>query len=129
MNVLLFARAYLLLIRIELLIRFRSLKAVHSLVKRQPVATNRARRSVKVADLCRAIDLAAMLYWKTVLCLQRSAAATVLLRSHGWPAEMVIGVQILPFQSHAWVEIDGMVVNDKPYMREIYRVLERCEAD
>jgi hypothetical protein len=39
---------------------------------------------------------------------------------------MVIGAQVLPFKSHAWVEVDGRVVNDKPYIPEIYRVLERC---
>jgi hypothetical protein len=50
----------------------------------------------------------------------------VLLRRRGWRAEMVIGAQILPFKSHAWVEIEGQVVNDKPYMRDIYNVLERC---
>jgi hypothetical protein len=39
---------------------------------------------------------------------------------------MVLGAQMLPFKSHAWVEVDGIVVNDKPYMLEIYQVLERC---
>jgi hypothetical protein len=39
---------------------------------------------------------------------------------------MVIGAQLLPFKSHAWVEVDGGVVGDKAYMREIYQPLERC---
>jgi hypothetical protein len=39
---------------------------------------------------------------------------------------MVIGVQHLPFVAHAWVEVAGRVVNDKPYMSEIYSVLFRC---
>ena len=60
------------------------------------------------------------------MCLQRSAATTLLLRRHGLHAELVIGAQILPFKSHAWTEIGGVVVNDKPYMMDIYRVLERC---
>jgi hypothetical protein len=61
-----------------------------------------------------------------VLCLQRSAATIILLRRHGWQAEMVIGAQLLPFQSHAWVEIGGNVVNDKPYINQIFQVLDRC---
>jgi hypothetical protein len=48
-----------------------------------------------------------------------------LLRRHGWNAEIVIGAQLLPFQSHAWVEIEGCVVNDKPYLREIFPELAR----
>jgi hypothetical protein len=77
-------------------------------------------------QLCHAIDVAAALYFKNVLCLQRSAATARLLKKHGFPAEMVIGVQQLPFLAHAWVEINGRVVNDKPYMAEIYSVLARC---
>jgi len=33
---------------------------------------------------------------------------------------------MLPFRSHAWCEINGNVVNDKPYMLDVYTVLERC---
>jgi hypothetical protein len=72
------------------------------------------------------MDYACVFYVKRVLCLQRSAATTILLRRYGWSAEMVIGAQILPFKSHAWCEIKGEVVNDKPYMKDIYQVLERC---
>ena len=50
----------------------------------------------------------------------------MLLRRHGYEAAMLIGAQMLPFKSHAWVEVNGNVVNDKPYMHEIYQVLERC---
>jgi hypothetical protein len=77
-------------------------------------------------QICRAIDVACIWYWKRVLCLQRSAVAVCLLRTYGLPAEMVIGVQQTPFKAHAWVEVDGMVVNDKPYTAEMYAVLDRC---
>lgn len=76
--------------------------------------------------ICHAVDLACVFYFKRVLCLQRSAATTVLLRRYGWPAEMMIGAQLLPFQSHAWVEIRGAVINDKPYIPQIFHALDRC---
>jgi hypothetical protein len=100
-----------------------SLNAVHRMVRGQALA---AKTSQSVGGLCDAVDLACVLYFKRVLCLQRSAATAVMLRGYGWDAAMVIGVQILPFQSHAWVECQGTVVNDKTYIRDIYRVLERC---
>jgi hypothetical protein len=71
------------------------------------------------------MDYACVFYFKKVLCLQRSTATTILLRRHGLSAEMITGAQIFPLKSHAWVEIDGNVVNDKPYMAHIYQVLER----
>jgi len=30
------------------------------------------------------------------------------------------------FKAHAWMEVDDRVVNDKPYVREIYTVLDVC---
>jgi hypothetical protein len=72
------------------------------------------------------MDLACVFYFKRVLCLQRSAATTILLRRHGATASMMTGVQILPPEFHAWVQIGDTVVNDKPYMREIYHVWESC---
>lgn len=79
-----------------------------------------------VEQICSAVDLACIWYWKHVLCLQRSASTTCLLRKYGVPAQLVIGVQQLPFRAHAWVEVDGRVVNDKPYMAEKYVLLDRC---
>jgi hypothetical protein len=76
--------------------------------------------------VCAAIDMACIWYWKEVLCLQRSAATACLLKQCGVVAEMVIGAQQMPFKSHAWVEVNGSVVNDKPYMREMYAIVDRC---
>jgi len=39
---------------------------------------------------------------------------------------MVIGASQMPFRSHAWVEVAAQVVNDKPYVRELYSVLDCC---
>jgi hypothetical protein len=61
-----------------------------------------------------------------VLCLQRSAATACLLRRYCVEAHMVIGAQQMPFKAHAWVEVGGRVVNDKPYVAEMYSVLDRC---
>lgn len=89
-------------------------------IRRPPPASGTVER------LCLAVDLACIWYWKKILCLQRSAATACLLKSHGISAQMVVGAQQLPFKAHAWVEVDGHVVNDKPYMQEIYAVLDRC---
>jgi prolyl oligopeptidase len=118
--------SWLLLIYFEFVMHFRGFKALNNIVRKEEVRPTRTQKPPRSADLCHAIDLACVFYFKQVMCLQRSAATTVLLRRHGWEAEMVIGAQIVPFRSHAWVEIRGAVVNDKPYMLDIYQVLERC---
>ncbi len=83
-------------------------------------------RGDRVERICAAVDMACIWYWKEVLCLQRSAATACLLKRYGIAAQMVIGAQQMPFRAHAWVEVDGRVVNDKPYTPEMYAVLDRC---
>lgn len=72
-----------------------------------------------------AIDEACIWYPKRALCLQRSAVAIVLLRRAGVPAQFVYGVQQLPFKAHAWVEVRGIVVNDRQEVQHEYCVVER----
>jgi Transglutaminase-like superfamily len=120
--------SYVLLIRLEIFVCFRNLHSLRELVRAARVRGNAENVGPIVRDVCHAIDLACVFYPKRVLCLQRSVATTLLLRRSGVRAEMVIGAQLLPFRSHAWVEVNGVVVNDKPYMREIYQPLDRLGA-
>jgi hypothetical protein len=118
--------SWMLLIYFEFVMRFRDFRILHRLVHAQRVRVVPTANRLSSGDLCRAVDLSCVFYFRQVLCLQRSAATTLLLRNHGWPAEMVIGAQITPPKFHAWVEIEESIVNDKPYMLEMYKVLERC---
>ncbi len=54
------------------------------------------------------------LYWKPVRCLQKSVATARLLRRHRVDAKVVVGCRPEPFYSHAWVEVEGRVVNESP---------------
>jgi hypothetical protein len=118
--------AVLLLLYFEYVMQIRRFKELHRIVCDEPVSPAKPEATVPIETLCHAVDLGCVFYFKQVLCLQRSAATTLLLRRHGWRVEMVIGAQLVPFRSHAWCELNGVVVNDKPYISEIYAVLERC---
>lgn len=83
------------------------------------ITDNRAER------ICTAVAEACVWYVKRARCLQRSAVATWLLRLHGVRAELVIGCRRVPLQSHSWVEINGIVVNDRPQYQKFFRVLDR----
>jgi hypothetical protein len=118
-------RAYVRLIQFDLYLAGGNFKALCDKVRehpirRMPVPVN------AVEQTCLAVDMACIWYWKEVLCLQRSAATACLLKRCGVSAQMMIGAQQMPFKAHAWVEVDGRVVNDKPYMREMYAVLDKC---
>src|SRR6202035_6043600 len=100
-------------------------EALYNKVRNCPIRKKVASANA-VERICSAMDMACIWYWKEALCLQRSAATSWLLKSHGIFAQMVIVAQQLLFKAHAWVEVDGRVVNDKPYVPEMYAVLDRC---
>lgn len=118
-------RAYLRLIQFDLYLARGNFKALYGKVGRYPIRKVPCPTHA-VEQICAAVDMACIWYWKEALCLQRSAATACLLKCFGVPAQMMIGAQQLPFRAHAWVEVSGQVVNDKPYMREIYAVLDQC---
>lgn len=122
---LLVLHAYTKLIYFDLYVSRGTFATLYQKVRECEVGQNTNVRS-DVERVCFAVDLACIWYWKKVLCLQRSAATACLLKRHGVPAQMVIGAQQIPFRAHAWVEVGGRVVNDKPYTPEMYAVLDRC---
>jgi hypothetical protein len=118
-------KAYWNLIRFDVCVARGNFRSLYDMVRNYPLA-KKAFELATVERICSAVDMAAIWYPKQVLCLQRSAATACLLKAHGVPAQMVIGAQQMPFRAHAWVEVAGRVVNDKPYTPEMYAVLDRC---
>jgi hypothetical protein len=118
-------KAYLKLIHFDLYLARGNFAALYDKVRNYPVSVCTPEPDA-IERINSAIDMACIWYWKEALCLQRSAATACLLKKYGVPAQMVIGAQHMPFKAHAWVEVDGRVVNDKPYTPEMYAVLDRC---
>lgn len=58
-------------------------------------------------------------------CLARSFALAAVLRRNGSDAQLCIGVQDLPFLSHAWVEANGHLLNDPLSIFDQYQVIAR----
>lgn len=65
-----------------------------------------------VAAIEHRVATAAALYPGRALCLEQSLALYYLLRHSGISAALRLGVQAYPFLAHAWIEHDGLPVND-----------------
>jgi hypothetical protein len=103
----------------------RKFARLHRLVKSWPINL----RSVSpdcIERVCDEVNLALIWYPKRVLCLQRAAVTTCLLRDCGVPAQMVLGAQKLPFKAHAWVEVNGKAINERANVQAMFGVWERC---
>ena len=69
----------------------------------------RTRRGTPDA-VVRTVAVAAAFFPGRAICLEQSVACYVLLRRHGHPAQLKVGVQPYPFRAHAWVEVGGRPV-------------------
>ena len=99
-------RALYELARYDVIIWLRGFGCIQRQLSRQSIAVKPTSPKMEEA-ICDAVLLSTCLYWKPVLCLQRSVCAVRLLRKHGIVAKLVIGYRPAPFFSHAWVEVGG----------------------
>jgi hypothetical protein len=107
----------------DLVLWLLSLKSLCSLVKNWPLRSVNSSDSLVIGRVCSAVEKACVWYPRRALCLQRSAITTCLLRSMGFRACLMIGARPIPLLAHAWVEVDGAVVNDWPRVKTFYRSL------
>ena len=121
----LFLEALFGLLAYDILNAFCPFRTLYSLVRDWNVS-GRASASNTIDRVCTAVNYACVWYPKRALCLQRAFVTTYLLRKSGVRASMVLGAQKLPFKAHAWVEVEGRVINERSNVQGIYAVLDRC---
>ncbi len=119
------AVAWLTLLMVDLVLKTLGFHRLHRLLRAFPVLRKRPVAPRTRHLMITAVDRAVAYYFKHKRCLQRSAAGTLLLRTLGVPVEMVIGVQKIPFRAHAWIELEGVVLNDRPAVQQLFVELER----
>jgi hypothetical protein len=117
------ARAWVELLRMEFVL-LRGFRAVQRNITRTRIQSG-SRVPVDVSEIAEAVERASVWYFKAPKCLQRSAAATRLMRRRGIPAQLVVGCHMAPMRAHAWVEVSGNVVSDGQPDLEHYMVLDR----
>ena len=121
----LFFRALFALLAYDVLSTACRFETIYTMVKSWKLGRPAANQDV-VDRVCRAVNYASIWYPKQALCLQRSFATTYLLRRAGVAAHMVLGAQKLPFKAHAWVEVNGMAINERSNVQATYTVWDRC---
>lgn len=78
-----------------------------------------------IKQVTETVDTVCCFYVRRIGCLHRSFVAVRLLRKLGVNADLVIGVRPVPFLSHAWVEFQNEIVNDRKGYRQKLLVMER----
>ena len=115
--------AFLSLVAFDLILFMFSFDTMCRIVKTRRVR-GCSREPARIAgQVCSAVQKACVWFPHKAVCLQRSAVTTCLLRTHGIEAHMVVGIRPMPFLAHAWTEVDGVVVNDRPQVKAFYQTL------
>lgn len=111
------------LLAFDVVLALGSLKLLCNCIKRFPVTQGRSPDAATVALVAAAVEQACVWYPRAAVCLPRAAVTTCLLRRTGAPARLVIGVRPMPFLAHAWVELEGRVINDWARVPRFYPTL------
>lgn len=118
---LLVLRAFFGLVWFDATLSLRSFEALCRSVKQQPLKQQSGEAfGEAIGEVCSAVERACVWYPKKALCLQRSAVTACLLRKQGVAARMIVGARAMPMAAHAWVEVEGAVINDWPRVRKFY---------
>jgi transglutaminase superfamily protein len=104
----------------------RTWRWIERVSSRAPLALSVSAEHVRRAEY--AVARAAALYPGRALCLERSLTLYFYLRRRGVPVRYLMGSQMYPFGAHAWVEFDGMVINDVPEHVKRFRPFVRHKS-
>jgi len=118
-------RAFRAIVIAGWMLRRRGFYQLYRWIKMMPVAADTPIDSQGMEKLAEAVNFAANWGWRNPECLQKSAALVWLLRRSGVPAVMVIGCRLRPFESHAWVEVGGRVLNESAEVENKFLILDR----
>lgn len=118
--------AFLLLAAADAILSMAGFHSLYQAVNAWSIKANGLGGPQLITRLRFAAEQACTWYPKQALCLQRSVVLTWILRSCGVKGEMVIGVHKMPFYGHAWVELEGKVLNDDANVQNFFQLVSRC---
>jgi hypothetical protein len=119
------ASSLVFLMMCDLALRIGGFPLLYQIVSHWPALRRSSLRDPGDADqLYDTVERAATWYYKQTWCLPRSAAAALLLRSHGIDGRVILGCRRVPLSVHAWIEVNGRIVRADRQLRRIYRIVD-----
>lgn len=107
-------------VAIRFSMRSQGLQTVLQKVAAHLRSTNKTRvcDKAETEDICRKIRQAGLYLPFRTACLECALVSAVLLSRRSIPVELRIGIQLDPFLAHAWINVDGQVMLDKPDLNQ-----------
>ncbi|MGK7876616.1 MAG: lasso peptide biosynthesis B2 protein [Xenococcaceae cyanobacterium] len=124
-------QGFLLLLLVALSLKFWGVKrtqtALARLLPAAKIPLQNGDRPGKIVKTTRMVQLAARYCQPWANCLKKSLVLWGLLRHQGINSELRIGVrwEAKNFEAHAWVECEGVALNDTQDVRDRFAMFER----
>jgi hypothetical protein len=111
--------AFITLIKVESLLKKQGIKGILEALKKEHSSSKVYHSGTEkiIQELSDSVDIACSLYPKKIFCLGWASTFTLVALRNGINADLIIGVQNMPFYAHAWAEVDGNVINDDVQVR------------
>ena len=126
----LFIHAWLLLLWVELALRFFSYARVSRWLSHIPNPTKKPQPpnpSANIQTTLQWVDTASRNHILTITCLRRSLVAQNLLAQQGIPVELRFGIKKDndAFCAHAWLEYQGQAIGEAEQLTQAYQPLAK----
>lgn len=118
--------AWLLLFFVHLALRFVAFQRITGWIGKLPGSRSPDPTPDAPRRILQAVRTAAKFVYRSQQdCLPRALTTLLLLRSVGTHGDLCLGVRRCPFEGHAWVEVEGQVLDDRPERVSAYTVVHR----
>ena len=126
----LFIQSYILLLLVDISLRFRGLRGTQTALAKlcpQPEPGKTVEWS-EVRQIARMVKLAVKYSPPWASCLRKSLVLWYLLRRQGIDSDLRIGSRRNEgkFEAHAWIEYQGMVLNDTQDVRQRFVMFKQA---
>lgn len=126
MRVRLYLEAYLLLMLVDLSLHRLGFHVLFAELSKEPSRSHTTCQAPELIEMLSSISLGAFRWYRpSAACAHRAFGLYIFLRRHGIRAELCLGVDPCPFESHAWVEHEGKVLGDSPTFCSGFLVIAR----
>jgi hypothetical protein len=105
------------------LIRVCRLETLKSSLQKKKMRCKKKLSLAEAEMFCQNINKSQQYCLFRVACLERTLAIFLLAISSGKSVDMVVGVQLSPFESHAWIEASGVPVQEEQAIETYKKIL------
>jgi hypothetical protein len=116
-------RAWLSLVFATYLIKLRNLEQISSMLRKRKEACEEEWSYREAEQAMHIVEKTKRFFLSRTACLEQSLALFLLATSKKKSVDFCVGVRLSPFGSHAWIEVNGIPVEETEIVKTFQKIL------